>query len=511
MKLYFFYFFLILLSINYIQATNEIQDNNSLDDANLAELSVRCSLVSFVYMNNKDNVYAAMALGKSFKQTHSVMDMNLIVYGQPDYRTIKMFNKIGWNTIITSSSNLEVVSKYQHSNESIPSTIIHEAIMAQFFPFTMTSYDVVVYTDPSIVVVGNIDELCRCYKSHIGSAIQFYSGSSNTEHYPIGLMTLRPSLDIYRNIDEAVQENKIVYPRDVFKLFYGLQECPYFDPLQQVIIPSHDCVRLPIRYGGDIIYHTLSSRIEQEIDPPKVLHYSIADIQPFKWWALIVLPEYWHWISSYITALDNVYSWFDPGIIYLFVNLIIMSVPTLLSTIYRKRISDAIYNAIYSKNLVVHCCRCDSSLLEKSYLEQSLISSRLIIFHILNFFSILLAFKLSDIYITHPYFDMLLFVISLASIMDYLLFMHVPKNNNRNLFRIYLAVSLIFFGSIMTFEWLLPHFLIRIVILILWFIGMHAIWFTRLLLSIPINDNQITVSVSVSTFTSSSTTSPIPL
>lgn len=555
------FFIILLLCINFIKCENQQQQQqksfsefNNNNNLTINELSIKCSLASFVYLDNINEVYGAISLAKSFHQTHSIMDMNLIVHppnfgsiSTPYHKLIAMLKKAGWNVIITSpiptitentpplfplsssiSSNNgkkeEKIQEKEKKEKTNKDQVIFNSIMAQFLPFTMEEYDIIVYVDPNMIVANNIDELCRCYKTRLGSVIQLYSGKVDFEtvQHRIGVLTLKPSKDVYYNIETAVQNNEVVFPRDVFKLFYDLQQCPYYDPLQQIGIPAHECVRLPMRYLVDIIYQSISIWFEQEEDPPKIFYYSIANFQPFSWWSLLILPEYWRWVSSYLMVLENVSILiYGKNIFYLIISLIIIYIPlsTAVSTSSRRYLSNLIYTYVYDvklRNFKSFFCfkKKKSSFNNKNnnnhededeeQKNDNLMISRLIIFHVLNFICVVLALQLSDVITIHPYFDMTIFVYTLTSLMYLLLFIHLPAKIKAVTTLKYCMSSLMFYAILMTFNHVFADFVSRIIILIFYFIITHGIWFTYLITKIPLVSSKSNINIILSSSFSSS-------
>jgi hypothetical protein len=425
--------------------------------------STKCAVATFVDLRRRDDVFGATSLARSLVNSGTTMNMIAITYGTHDKITVKILENEGWKVInaidILTSQNYEINGDIS-GREAVVMQSIGEATMSRFFVYMLTDYNIVVYLENDVIVTQNIDELCRCSHAKLG-------GVSHTRRHRIGAMTLTPSKETFTTITNAIWEGKVSDPYDLFEYFYELQECPYFDPLieKDLAIPSQQCLRLPVRYNGDVVYQILSGWVDNQIDQPKILHYSVAGMKPWSWWSSILLPQYWVWSTGYMQALRDTQLVLGPTtLVWILETFLAIFVFYLLPSL-KRFLSTTIFGFLYGRFFLSP-------------------ARRLIVFHIFNFFFIVYSFYWSDIYVTHPFMNVFLFVITLSGFMDFILFAHLNSSTGAWTRLFYIVGSLTFFSLFLDPRILPSDFLFRFIAVILWFVFIHAIWFTYLLLSI---------------------------
>jgi hypothetical protein len=452
---------LIGLCVNLIECNTNIESSDAVVD--IIDTTA-CAVATFVNIMDDDDVLGAVSLGKSLKYTDTRMSMFAVTYASSRsvFRT-NLLKENGW-TIFDSADILE--QKHEDYDFRELDGFVKEKL-SRFFVYMLVQYDIVVYLENDVIVSKNIDELCRCRHAKLG-------GASYVKKHNIGAMTLVPSKETFQNIASATYEKKIEGPYDLFEYFYKLQECPYFDPLLERFeaVPSQQCIRLPIRYNGDVVYQILSGWIDNQLDQPKILHYSIAGMKPWSWWSSILLPQYWIWSSSYLDALQDAE--------------IMLEGTTLLWYMATFFVLAVFYFFPYTKKLL------SFSLLGFLYNNPSFMPfTKLIIFHVINLLFIVFSFHYSNIYLTHPIMNILLFSLTLAGFTDVLLFNHMTSPGSFYMKLGYVSGSILFFSLFLN-TWLFPvDFLFRFVMLISWFVAVHAILFTFLFVSIHRQRNSI--------------------
>ncbi len=425
--------------------------------------STRCAVATFINMRHRNDVFGATSLARSLVNSKTTMDMIAITYGYHDDVVIKILENAGWRIIdAISILNAQHYSTNNPMSETEAAVIqsMGEETMSRFYVYMLTEYNVIVYLENDVIVSQNIDELCRCGHAKLG-------GVSHTRRHSIGAMTLTPSKETFTTITTAIWNGKVSDPYDLFEYFYELQECPYFDPLieKNLALPSQQCLRLPVRYNGDVVYQILSGWVDNQIDQPKILHYSVAGMKPWSWWSSILLPQYWVWSTSYIQALKEAQLVLAPTtFIWILETFLVMLMFYFLPSM-KRLLSTMIFGFLYGKYFVSP-------------------PRKLFVFHVFNFFFIIYSFYWSDIYVTHPIMNVFLFVFTLSGFMDYLLFSHLEPSTGFWTRISYIICSFVYFCMFLDPRILPNDFLFRFIAVILWFVFVHAIWFTYLLLSI---------------------------
>lgn len=404
----------------------------------------KCSMTTFVYLESDEQVYGAISLGQSLLFTKTSADMNLLYYSfhpSPDYNALKLLRRYGWNTI-----RVEVEMDPKRND-----TGYIKAQLAQFHPWLMTDYRMVVYLESDFVVVDNIDELCEV-NAELGGVSDRYSHVKQT----IGLMTIFPNRNAYNLVRDKVEQGIIQYPKEVLDTIYQIQHCPFLDPLQDTVQITK-CVRYPSRYDGTIIYHLLEGWIDHNADKPKVMHYNIGDMKPWSWYSLVLLPEFWEWASSYIEVLRSSSFLITVNIIW----WLILSVATILVHFLR----DIILVPFKSERF-------------KKIFQLVPSFPPLLTFHMLNFFCLWFSFFISNIRLVHPSMDLLLCVLVHTVSLEYTLFRFYPQDGIKKAL-IYFGSNLLFFTVLMQFTFMFS-FLSRVALTTSWVVGWNAIYFTTL-------------------------------
>lgn len=435
--------------------------SNELTEIEVKEIDnsgcVNSAVATFINLQDENDVLGAMSLARSLKFVNTKMKMIAIVYGDSRYYwKISYLKEEGW-TIFDAPRvffDEERLQAFETLDKDVKESISH------FFVYLLVQYDMIVYLEKDIIVTENIDELCRCNRVNLG-------GTSYINKHNNGAMTLIPSIETFQTLSDAAKDRTIDSPYDVFEYLYQLQECPYFDPLLGNFenVPSEQCVRLPIRYNGDITYQMLSGWIDNRIDQPKILHYSISGMNPWSWWCSILLPQYWMWSFNYLEVLENVHIMFVFTKLVWFLEAVFILVVFYFFPSLKKFISKFFFGFLYKGTV--------GSLL-----------SKLIIFHAINLLAVVLAFQYSNIYLTHPFMNIVLFAITITGFMDVILFNHIPHPYALYTKIFYIFNIIIFFSSFLN-TWMIPTgFITRVVLVLLWFIFWHAITFTAIVVFI---------------------------
>lgn len=453
-----FIFFIFFSIFTYGISANELINTEAKENN-----EIKCAIATFINLHDEEDVLGAMSLARSLNFVDTKMKMIAIVYGDSKYYwKLSYLKEEGW-TIFDAPRVFfddERLEKFEKLDEDVKESVSH------FFVYLLIQYDMIVYLEKDIIVTQNIDELCRCNKVSLG-------GTSYINKHNNGAMTLIPSVETFQTLSDAAEERILTSPYDVFEYLYQLQECPYFDPLLGDFenVPSEQCVRLPIRYNGDITYQMLSGWIDNKNDQPKILHYSISGMNPWSWWCSILLPQYWLWSFNYLEVLENAHMMFMFTKLIWFLEAVFILVVFYFFPSLKKFISRFFFGFLYNGNY-------------------SSIFSKLFIFHIVNLIAVLAAFHYSNIYMTHPFMNILLFAITITGFMDVILFNHVPHPYGLYT-KIFYILNIILFFSLFLNSWMIPTgFLFRVVLVMLWFIVWHAIVFTAIIMFIYKTKNE---------------------
>lgn len=426
-------------------------------------LASECAFATFINTDNHDDVYNAMALGKSLMSTGSTFDRIAVVYGHTNSVTTAMLQIYGW-TVIDSSTHyvFETPFSYPSMSSVLSGNRKSEALLAKFFVFTLTQYRSIVYLDNNVIVASNINELCSCSFAKIGSVAM-------ARNHDIGVMTLTPSPDAFTTIADAIRTGVITEPYDVFNYFFENKECPYYDPLDPVMagsIPSTECIRLPPRYNGDIAYHLLNGFVNNQgdMDKPKVVYYSLVGAHSWSWWNSIILPQYWIWSSSYTTAINDARANFDFATFGWIIRLSIVFCVFYIGQLF------------YAVSL--------SRLFSWLYINPSYSTApfyKLVLFHAFNTIAVLTAYFWSDVYVSHPIMNIVLFIFTLEGASNILLFSHALDLSKRIWLRlVYLCSTYVVFVTFLSTAIIPPDFVLRITILVIYFVFIHGIFFSYL-------------------------------
>lgn len=455
----FFILFFILISFSIVIYGNEVIVSKDYE-RNDPDLNIRCAAATFVNLWNSDDVLNAVSLGRSLSNTLTIMDKIAIVYGNEDKFIVNFLKNSGWVVVNAGNHYVEDLSfqggEEENDNQKKLAQTAGEATLAKFFVYTLTEYDVIVYLDNNVIVAQNIDELCKINHAKIG-------GVSHTKYHTIGTMTLVPSKETYETVLQAVADENVDDPYDFFEYYYERQECPYFDPLldNDGALPSQKCVRLPVRYNGDIVYQILSGWVDNQLDKPKIIHYSISEIKPWSWWSSILLPEYWVWATNYVAAVEDAQIMMGPGTIewvmkMMFTFFLFYFMPK-VKTFLAFKLFKFLYNGSIRSNVF-----------------------KLIVFHFFNTLFILFSLYWSDFYAAHPIMNLILFILTLAGFIDYILFAHLVSSFANKIRITYILFMFSFFLIFFDQKLITTDFLPRLCIVLGWFVWVHAIYFTLL-------------------------------
>ena len=392
--------------------------------------SKKCALATFVFSEDEKQLWGAAALGRSLQHSDTQTEMLLLHYShKPLARgSAKALESYGWRLVDAKPLN--------SSGESV------EAVLAQFYVWTLTQYDVIAYLDPTMVAAANVDELCHCNGSSLGGVPDRREHVSHT----VGMLTLRPDLESYYRIARAVTHGDLRRPKELFDWMYALSSCVYFDPREEGRA-ENECVRLPARYAGDLIDRELVRWVDGELDEPKLVHYNVAGMEPWHWWAPVLLPRYWQWAEHYIAFVYDASVAFDFRGIWWLVLMVLCFV------------------GFAGRHLFVNYVR---AVWLRGLAE----------FHVCNALLLWGAFELSQLHVLHPRLDALLFVSLDTVFVSYLLLAHLRAGDR--IAAVYFASQLLFFATMMQ----LPFFedlVVRLLLVALWLVGWHGIYFTRLL------------------------------
>lgn len=416
-----------------------------------------CTIATFVNILDDTEVFGAISLARSLKHVKTKMDMHVIVY-QSERSHVKsnFLKENGWKVFDTSNFLDKRDSTHEYEHFDFPT----KEKLSQFAVYMLVDYDIVIYLENDVVVSDNIDELCRCKHAKLG-------GVPYVKKHNVGAMTLVPSKETFKTITETHDTRHLNVPYDFFEYFYKMQDCPFYDPLleKHKTLAPRDCIRLPARYNGDIVYQILYGWIDNQIDPAKILHYSMSLMKPWSWWSSILLPQYWIWSSNYLDALRDAEVMLGSSVILWYLATFFVLLVFYFFPFTKKLLSNSILGFLYQNPT-----------------RYSLL--KLNIFHLINYFFIIFAAQYSDIYLTHPIMNILLFTLTLGGLSDILLFNHLPPSNKLYAKTIYVVSSFVFFSLFLN-SWLISiDFLTRINIIALWFVWNHVIFFTYLFLSI---------------------------
>lgn len=416
-----------------------------------------CAIATFVNILDDTDVLGAVSLGRSLKYVKTQISMHVITYQSSkfNYRSGFLKNN-GWNIF----DSADILDKESTKNNYADLDTPTKEKLSKFAAYMLLDYDMVIYLENDVIVSENIDELCRCKHAKLG-------GVPYVKKHNVGAMTLVPSEETFKTIINSHEDSNIAVPYDFFEYFYKLQECPYYDPLLEKYesVPSHECIRLPVRYNGDVVYQMLSGWIDNQLDRPKILHYSLSLMKPWSWWSSIFLPQYWLWSSSYLDALrDSEVMLGSSMVLWCIATFSVLLIFYCFS--YTKRfLSITTFGFLYAN-------------------PTRLLHMRLFIFHTLNLFFLLFSIQYSNIYLTHPFLNIVLFSLTLTGLSDIILFNHMPQSYGVYRKFLYLICSVIFFSLFLN-TWLISvDFLSRIIAISFWFITVHAIIFTSCFLSI---------------------------
>lgn len=428
-----------------------------------ADQEIRCAFSTFIYTEDQDDVYGAVALGRSLLNTEANAERVAVIYGPHNPLANKILELSGW-TIIDATTHYV----FEHSIDDPSITTIlsgnkgREALMAKFFVFTLTDYDVVVYLDNNVIVAANIDELCRCAHAQLGSV-------SLSRNHDIGVMTLVPSKEMFASLATAIHDGVINEPYDIFRYFYENNECPYYDPLLEDpdAMASERCIRLPARYNGDIAYHLLDGFIDNQLDKPKVLYYSLNGVQPWCWWNSILLPQYWIWSSSYMKTIDDARVSFDFSTLDWLIRLGISVVVFDIIPIVRATDPARLFGRFYINER-----------------HATTPFSKLLLFQFFNVLAVFFGCFWSDVYVSHPIMNIVLYVVTMDGIYNILLFSHTVDTSRRLRIRVCYYVGTFVFLTTFLSPFILPaDFLLRLILINDYFFFVHAICFTFLFLA----------------------------
>jgi hypothetical protein len=424
--------------------------------------NTRCAFATFVNTEDQDSVYSAVSLGKSIVNTEGVASRIAVLYGPYSLFTNRILQLAGW-TIVDSTTHY--VLERDPDDPSITAISTgnrgREALMAKFFVFTLTDYDVVVYLDNNVIVASNIDELCSCSFAKMGSVTQ-------SRNHDIGVMTFIPSKEMFATLATAISAGFVNEPYDIFDYLYKSNACPYYDPLSEDPKngPSTECIRLPARYNGDVAYHLLEGFVDShlEIDKPKVLYYSLNGIKPWCWWNSILLPQYWIWSSGYMKAID------DARISFNF---------TTLEWIGRFSITLVAFY-ILPISRITNVARLFSNLYVNER-HATVPFSKLLLFHLCNALFIFFGNLWSNVYVSHPVMNMVLYVFTMEGMYNALLFSHITNPVKRIRTRVaYLVGTYVFLVLFLNTSIMPLDFLFRGLLINSYFIFVHAISFSYL-------------------------------
>lgn len=424
----------------------------------------KCAIATFVDMRSYDDIYNAISLATSLRNVHVSAYPIAVVYGYNNDNDVLLLKNAGWN-IYDPETNYAIdhgdLPGIKDADPQHHMNYIMEYIMARFFVFSLDAFNIVVYLDNNAVVTANIDELCSVTHATIG-------GVTHTRPHDIGLMTLMPDKSLYKAIENLVLKGDLTEPREIFDVFYNDRECPYFDPLKTrtTNLDNAPCVRLPVRYNGDVIYEILDTWIDNEQDKPKVIHYSLPGMKPWSWWSNIIVPDFWVWISGYQDIIEKTRTQHDPAIIIWIGKTVVTFFVLYMLPGPKEALSKLLFGWVFWNHPVPH---------------PSLI--KLFAFHIVNLIAMMFSFYWTNDYTMHPFLNLFLAILTLTGLVDVFLFMHI--NERRNYYRVSYFVLMLTFFSLFFNTVLIPSdFVLRLLLIVVWIVIVHGIYFTFLLMRI---------------------------
>ena len=252
--------------------------------------------VTYLYGNF---VLGVRVLGLSLRKTGTTRDMVVLCASTVSERTKTILVKDGW--IVKSIGEIKNPYKCNSGPDKI----------AKLQLWTLTDYRRIVYIDADAIVVDNIDELFHC-----GA---FCAVFRHSDYFNTGIIVLRPSLDIYRDMFSKLGTLPTYdnYDQGFLNSYYkSLLNASIFEPSNPT--SQEDIMRLPAVYNGDVgIYYALNSKWFIAI---KVIHYTLGPVKPWIWWSYLLFDLNWKWtqLRDQLMYYEDV----DPGITSSPVNMV---------------------------------------------------------------------------------------------------------------------------------------------------------------------------------------------
>lgn len=355
-----------------------------------------CAITTLVYQSHQTDdgfVLGAINLGYSLLLSKTTLPMVALVTEQISKSQMEKLNHAGWE--------IRVVKAIKNHNDEYAPRL--DFVFSKLQIFSLYEYKKIVYLDADIIVTGNIDNLCGCPGKYCVVVRNTFFNS--------GVMVVEPNEEMfYDMIKKSTETHSYTGGDQGFfnNYFWNTEKCPFYDP-SDLNPSSHNpnayCHRLPGFYNGDVGMFVARGNKwqfdpEEEIETPLVIHFTFSIFKPWHWWSYPIISESWKWWDILTKSDANVEQ------LGIFTSLI-LAFPLLVTwtLLFVHELKPKIFFPSQSKR------KFQSLYLMPQFLK-------LMIMHLFNINSFVIAFAYSNFSPLHPYFSPLLMYLAYCTFFE---------------------------------------------------------------------------------------------
>jgi len=261
----------------------------------------------------EDFFLGVRVLGQSLRETGTTRDQIVLLTEDVSREAEQILKQDGWR--------IQRVQSLKNPFKNFQPRL--EKVITKLQIWTLIEYDKLVFLDGDTLVLQNIDELFLCGN--------FCASMRHSERFNKGVMVLKPSVEIYRDMVQNLEGLGSYTGGDQGVLnmyFHELKFATLFDPKKPN--GQNENLRLPSGYNGDIGVFYSNSQWFYTTEELKVVHFTLGEMKPWDWWtsSLFVVNWEWHYVRL---RLPNVAEEF---LVYWILHLLplILEYPSILVT-----------------------------------------------------------------------------------------------------------------------------------------------------------------------------------
>lgn len=415
-------------------------------------LSFKCAYVTHIdKQGDEGRLKGALVLGNSIKLSGSTHDRIVMISSPLDTSEAMLLQSAGWNVMTVAEIDSPKEEGMYHPANRFSMTKIQL--------YNMDEYDRIIYLEPYMEVVYNIDHLCEIET--------VFAAVMRENVFDTSLIVITPSKDLYETMRNLVKISNGDYEGldDGFFnfIFWNVNYCPYKDnQVDDVTSSQIECMQLPQRYNGDVVRYTLHEKwsfdpTAARIQEPYVINYKYTDdIMPWSWKYSLFIYSYHSWWYKAVSTYD-IHTKLIVAFNYLWRQIL------LLVFFFHSHG----YKTI--KNITVSSSTHEVNSLQNSY-------TRVLWTTFITWSGSLVALLFSDFDSMNPVFNIIVFIQSMMVVMEFALFGIIGNKKTRSFLRYAYPFSLTF---LLIALYYLPslHIFSRIILFLFYFITVHCISF----------------------------------